>query len=276
MSPVGENAPWSENVVRSVADVLGETGTGLSGTEIESLLAELHLPDPGPITKRRRIAQALLEQQNRSGTSKRTRTFIVRAMDPVRYIQEPGLRALRADALDEILVFVGLHLREDGQLARGPRAATLSEAAKHANRLRGELRRRGTHGDVLRYCTDELLARNAFHAQLEATKSVFDKIRDLTGATSDGAGLVEATLSPGKSGIPQIQINDLAGHGDRAEQTGFANLITGLAGMFRNPVAHDPRLHRAVSDDELLEVLTTLSMIHRRLDGARVKPTTGP
>jgi hypothetical protein len=35
--------------------------------------------------------------------------------------------------------------------------------------------------------------------------------------------------------------------------------------MFRNPVAHDPRLRRTVTDDELLELLTTLSMIHRRL-----------
>jgi hypothetical protein len=38
--------------------------------------------------------------------------------------------------------------------------------------------------------------------------------------------------------------------------------------MFRNPVAHDPRLRRTVTDDELLELLTTLSMIHRRLAAA--------
>jgi hypothetical protein len=44
------------------------------------------------------------------------------------------------------------------------------------------------------------------------------------------------------------------------------------SGMFRNPVAHDPRLRRTVSDDELLELLTTLSMIHRRLDAATLHP----
>lgn len=36
--------------------------------------------------------------------------------------------------------------------------------------------------------------------------------------------------------------------------------------MYRNPVAHDPRILRAVSDTELLELLTTLSMMHRRPD----------
>ncbi|MEV5485666.1 TIGR02391 family protein [Streptomyces sioyaensis] len=38
----------------------------------------------------------------------------------------------------------------------------------------------------------------------------------------------------------------------------------------RNPTAHEPRLHRTVTDEELLELLTTLSMVHRRLDGAHV------
>ncbi|MFE2267165.1 TIGR02391 family protein [Streptomyces griseosporeus] len=53
----------------------------------------------------------------------------------------------------------------------------------------------------------------------------------------------------------------------------LANLVKGLFSMYRNPAAHEPRLHRAVTDEELLELLTTLSMVHRRLDdGAHVTP----
>lgn len=66
-------------------------------------------------------------------------------------------------------------------------------------------------------------------------------------------------------------INSLQTPTERDEQKGFANLIKGLAGLYRNPVAHDPRLKRAIADDELLELLTTLSMIHRRLDTAAVR-----
>jgi hypothetical protein len=40
--------------------------------------------------------------------------------------------------------------------------------------------------------------------------------------------------------------------------------------MFRNPTAHDPRITRPVSDDELLEVLTVASLLHRRLDTATI------
>ena len=39
--------------------------------------------------------------------------------------------------------------------------------------------------------------------------------------------------------------------------------------MFRNPIAHDPQTNRSVTDEELLELLMVLSMIHRRLDGDR-------
>jgi hypothetical protein len=56
----------------------------------------------------------------------------------------------------------------------------------------------------------------------------------------------------------------------RDEQTGFANLGKDLARMFRNAVACDPRALRAVTDTQLFELMTTPSMVHRRLDAAMV------
>ncbi len=92
----------------------------------------------------------------------------------------------------------------------------------------------------------------------------------MSGLGGDGATLIDAALSLGKSGEPVIAINDLASQTDRDEQAGFANLIKGLAGMFRNPVAHDPRVLRTVTDTQLLELVTSLSMVHRRLDAATI------
>ena len=42
--------------------------------------------------------------------------------------------------------------------------------------------------------------------------------------------------------------------------------------MYRNPAAHDPRISRPVTDEELLEVLTIASLAHRRLDTAAFRP----
>ncbi|MFJ8158808.1 TIGR02391 family protein [Streptomyces sp. NPDC094468] len=66
--------------------------------------------------------------------------------------------------------------------------------------MRAELRRRSTHPEVLRYCTLEILAKNPFHAGLEAVKSVADRLRTLTGQGLDGARLPDARRSGRSSG----------------------------------------------------------------------------
>jgi Protein of unknown function (Hypoth_ymh) len=84
--------------------------------------------------------------------------------------------------LNEKLLFSGLKVREDGKVVREARAATtVAEAQQRANDLRAELTRRDVHPDVLRFCRAELLQQNYFHAVLEASKSVADKLRTKTG-----------------------------------------------------------------------------------------------
>ncbi|MEH0524799.1 TIGR02391 family protein [Streptomyces stelliscabiei] len=261
--------PWPAPVVTAVAGVLGDTGLGLTGREIGQLLAAVKVPDMEAGNKRDRLAGALLTQQAHQRASNCVIAFITAAMAPVRYAQQPQTFSRRQDDLNEVLVHVGLRVNDEGKLAKGPVAATLSEAAQHASSLRAELRRRSTHPEVLRYCTLEILAKNPFHASLEAVKSVADRLRQLTGERLDGARLVDAVLMPGQ-GTARVAVNANSSGPELDEQKGLANLVKGLFSMYRNPAAHEPRLHRTVTDEELLELLTTLSMVHRRLDGARV------
>lgn len=262
--------PWSYAILREVAAVLADTDDGLTGKEIGDLLVRLDMRDPLPgVTKRDRLTEAFVARQNKDGNARRVITFIVHAMEPVRYRDRPELFALRQDRLNERLAFVGLHLTDKGQVAHGARAQTLDEATRIATSIRDELLRRRTHPEVLRYCSIEVLTKAHFHACLEATKSIFDRLRTSTGASGDGAALVDATLALGKSGTPMLAINSLRSQTEKDEQTGLANVLKGLNGLYRNPVAHDPRLNRSVSDEELLEVLTMVSMVHRRLDRAR-------
>jgi hypothetical protein len=101
-----QHPPWNEGVVQGVADVLGESRTGLTGGEIGKLLASLGIDDPGPdITKRDRLGEALGNAQRAQKASNPVIAFIRLAMAPVRYRENPGLRTLRHDALDEVLVY---------------------------------------------------------------------------------------------------------------------------------------------------------------------------
>jgi uncharacterized protein (TIGR02391 family) len=67
-------------------------------------------------------------------------------------------------------------------------------------------------------------------------------------------------------------LNLLRTESERSEQTGFMNLVIGLFGMYRNPTAHDPKVvrqaERPITELELLDLFTTLSMVHRKLDSA--------
>ncbi|MFE4855885.1 TIGR02391 family protein [Streptomyces sp. NPDC056670] len=265
-------AVWPHATVTAIADVLADTSDGLTGREISLLLSQIGIAEAEGPNKRERLARALWARQIRDQASNCVVRFIAEAMAPVRYTQKLDVFSRRCDDLNEVLVHIGLRVNEAGKVARGPVASTLGEAAQHANSLRAELRRCGTHHQVLAYCTREILTKNAFHASLEATKSVFDRLRQLTGEQRDGSQLVDAVLMPGSTGTPRVAINSGATPTETGEQKGFASLLKGLASMYRNPTAHDPRLNRPVSDDELLELLTTLSMVHRRLDHARVQP----
>lgn len=262
--------PWPEAVVRAVADVLAHTTGGLSGSEISELLALARIPDVNPsASKRDRLYAALSSRQAHDRAANCVVRFITDAMAPVRYRSVPGRFASLQDQLGEVLVFAGLRVNDRGQVARGTAADTLSEASKRASSIRSELRRRDAHELVLAHCLDEVLVKDFFHASLEAVKGLAQRLRDLTGLTGDGWDIVQDSLGLSSNRQPLLAINSLATPSQQSEQKGFCGLVHGIFGLYRNPLAHDPRAQRHVSDDELLELLTTLSMIHRRLDGVR-------
>jgi hypothetical protein len=64
----------------------------------------------------------------------------------------------------------GIQLGEHRRLRPATPVQTLTEAQQRANNLYRRLTDRGAHGQVLSYCTAELLEDNYFHAVLEATK----------------------------------------------------------------------------------------------------------
>ena len=196
-------------------------------------------------------------------------------MAPVRYREETDIFDSRRKDVNEVLAFAGWQLGEDGKLRTAEKVSTLTEAQERAGQLQKELHRRGVHPDVMQFCQAELLQKNYFHAVLEATKSVADKIRHRTGLQGDGTALVDAAFGKGPSGHPALAFNSLQTDTQRSEHTGLMNLTKGALGTFRNPMAHAPKISWAITERDALEALTLLSMLHRRLDGAISTRQTG-
>lgn len=258
---------FSQSELEAIAAALADTSEGLTGSEIAHILATLKMADPAPaMTKWKRLHNAFVERQNYSQNRRAILQFIREAMKPERYAKQPErFEAMRAN-INRALAFSGLAVSASGELHAVTRAETLTEAQRRADDLRADLTRRGVHPDVLRFCRAELVADNYFHAVLEATKSIADKLRAKSGLTEDGAKLVDATLC---GSAPRVAINELTTESQRSEQSGFANLIKGVFGMFRNPTAHEARILWAMSKEDAEDLLSLASLIHRRLDATR-------
>ncbi len=253
--------------LEALCDVLGDTGSGLSGSEIGRFLQDCGIADPEPsMTKRHRLCIALQARQRQDGCANNVLAFVTRVMNPARYHRNPEYHDGFRNRVNVTLAFAGYQVNEQGEVVPVPKAGTLAEAESRASNLRAELRRRNVHPGVLRFCRAELLQENYFHAVLEATKSLSDKIREKTGLTCDAGELAQKAFSCGQTGMPFLAFNSLGTESERSEQSGFMNLFVGAFGAFRNPTAHSPKILWEMKEQEALDCLTLVSLLHRLLD----------
>src|SRR5205823_6357531 len=145
---------------------------------IGHLLATCGMGDPSQeMAKRHRLYNAFAQDQNTRKDRVGVLAFIRKAMKPELYSRNAErFEPMRAN-LNRALSFAGLAVDATGKLSTVDVATTLTEAQRRASELRADLEIRGVHTDVLRFCREELLADNYFHAVLEAVKSVAEKIR---------------------------------------------------------------------------------------------------
>lgn len=269
MAPIPQ---FNEASLEALCKVIGDTGTGLTGSQIEQYLRECGIADPGPGTKRRRLFEALRARQASDRSPNAVLRFVTHAMNPVRHVGNREYYETKRGELNAVLAFSGIQLHEDGSLRKRSTVSTISQAEAAASVMRKALLERKVHADVLKFCRAELIADNYFHAVFEATKSVAQKLRDQTGLSSDGVKLVDEALGLGASGVPRLAFNSLQTESERSEHVGIMNLIKGIFGAFRNTTAHAPKIHWNVSQDDALDILTTISLIHRRLDSSFATP----
>ncbi len=265
-----------DNLLRAICDLIGDTSVGLTGSEMGRLLAQQNIPDIDPmITKRHRLFIALQSKQNKDKCSNNIFAFIQTIMDPIRYVGHPESFEQRRGELNVILALRGYEIKQNGKIDIIDQVQTLTEAQHRAKHLHTKLIDRKVHHEVLRFCQAELVADNYFHAVFEATKSVADRIRTMSGLTGDGADLIDKAFS---IKFPILAINKLTTETEKSEQIGFSMLLKGIFGTFRNVTAHAPKIRWQMLEDDALDLLTMVSFAHRKLDKTVItglKPLTG-
>src|SRR3989344_61037 len=119
-----------ENILQEICDLIGDTDSGLSGSEIGKLLFRCGINDTEPtITKRVRLFEALKGQQEKDGCSNNIFAFIQRVMDPIRYTSNPDFFRGRRDSLNIILAFRGYEVGNDGKIRIVEKVDNLDDAS---------------------------------------------------------------------------------------------------------------------------------------------------
>lgn len=264
--------PFDLAVIRRLAEVVGDTGSGLIGREIGRLLAEARIDDPGEMTKRERVFEALSGVQRRDNAGNAVLRFLMIVMNPVRFIDRPDAFEVWRSNLNEALAFAGFRIDHDGHaVRRESKARTISEARAKAEDFKRKLQDRATHLEVLSACASEIDDENYFHSVFEAVKSLAERVRSMSGLTGDGIPLVNDAFGR-SSGLPRIAFNGLGDRTDRSEHDGYANIMRGVFGAFRNTTGHRPKVSWPISEAVALNIMSTITLLHDRLDDAVAVP----
>lgn len=127
--------PIPSEVLENICRVIANTDTGLTGTEIGRLLAESLLKDVDPtLTKWKRLFNAFVNYQNKHKCSNNILTFISKAMQPVRYVDNPELFQHRLLELNKRLCFVGFELSENAKYRRIEKSSTITNPLDNSDK----------------------------------------------------------------------------------------------------------------------------------------------
>lgn len=253
-------------VLEGISKILGNTDSGLIGSEIQHLLAQCKIEDISPSsTKWKRLFDAFAIDQNKNKCSNNILNFISYALAPAKYVNRPEAFEEKKNLINQQLSFIGYKFNDSGNFSEIKQANTISDAQTKATNLKIKLEQRNAHNDIFKYCKAELLANNYFHSVFEANKGLFQRIRDLSSRNEDGSNLIEYVFSS----APVLIINNYQSKSELDEHKGFCNILKGLCGMFRNPEAHEPKISWEITEQDALEILSMISYCHRRLDNAQ-------
>lgn len=253
---------FDNNSLRNFSDVLAVI---LTHTRISRILAECSMPEAGGTNKSDRLYYAFMEKQRIDNCGNNIAAFIMRVITPKLYDDELSFEKDRS-AINEKLAYDGLQIDIHGNIALCKTATTITEAKERSQNIKAKIKGMTIHQEIVRYCNEEWLHQDYFHAIEEIAKSVFDRLRKTSESNKDGAELIDECFALGKNNRPRFAFNKLETMSELSEHKGFANLCKGFYGLYRNPKAHSVRVDETTDLEDMSEVLIVATIIHNKLD----------
>ena len=154
-------------------------------------------------------------------------------------------------------------MQEDGNIHLIKSSKTRTQANERYDSLKSKLIERNIHPQILEFCTQDIVNEDYFSIIFEASKSVYDRIRKMTGINLDGNRLIYTCFD---LKYPIIVFNSLKTDTEKNLYSGLKNILLSIAQIGRNPKAHTPKIYSYDSLDNCLDILNLISFSHKMLD----------
>lgn len=275
-----------EQQVKAICDILADTDRGLTKSEIGTILGQcrIQVQNDGSssnglyynigLNKRNWLYNCLAEDFNKSQSCDKIFAFIQEALNPIRYTVE-SKRAKYEYLLNEtnkVLILIGMQISREGKLNEVTAARSLDEADRRVDMLRRKLYERSIHPEVQRFCVTDYLRKDYFDAVFEASKSLGNRVRELTGLEYDGSALFQKAFARND---PYLFMNSMKTDSEINEFNGLRELLECIYHLVRNPAAHTPKINWRIDETKALDVLTVISLAHKYLDECYPIASTG-
>ena len=239
--------------LKSLCGIVAHTSEGLTKSELTTLLGQCGIcsVDDGSsrnqlgytigLNKRDWLYNCLVTEINKSQSFSRVFSFLQAALNPASYTSVDSRQKYRYlfEETNKILLFAGLSIDQSGRLVAVSQAETLTEVDQRVNHLKKALYDRAIHSEVQKYCIEDYLRADYYDAVFEAAKGLAERVRQISGLTTDGGILFQTALSKND---PYIFFNAMKTDSERSEFTGLKELLEAIFHLVRNPAAHTQKL----------------------------------
>lgn len=267
----------NQQQLKALCGVMAHTSQGLTKSELTTLLGQckIDVVDDGSscnqlgyaigLNKRDWLYNCLATELNKSHSSSKVFSFVQAALNPALYtsIDKREKHQYLLEETNKVLLFAGLSIDQSGKMVEVSKAQTLNEVDQRVNHLKKALYDRAIHHEVQKYCIEDYLRADYYDAVFEAAKGLAERVRQISGLTTDGGTLFQTAFSKSN---PYIFFNAMMTDSERSEFTGLKELLEAIFHLVRNPAAHTPKLNWKTDETKALDILTVISFAHKYLD----------
>lgn len=267
----------NQQQLKAICGIVAHTSEGLTKSELTTLLGQSGIcaVDDGfsqnqfgytiGLNKREWLYNCLVTEINKSQSFSKIFSFLQAALNPASYTSVDSRKKYRYlfEETNKILLFAGLSIDQSGRLVEVTHAQTLTEVDQRVNHLKKALYDRAIHFEVQKYCVEDYLRKDYYDAVFEAAKGLAERVRQISGLTTDGGVLFQTAFSKND---PYIFFNAMKTESERSEFAGLKELLDAIFHLVRNPAAHTPKINWKTDETKALDILTLISFAHKYLD----------